>query len=500
MKNIFLILFLLLVFQLEAKENIKYKNLISKGENYLYNFEFEECNKIIDQAAKLDSTRPEAYQLKSKIYLWYYLGSKSESDYDKFFDYSDTTIHKIDELIAKESGNKNLIYLLGNIYKYRAMAYGSKGNTLDAFWSTKKAVSFYEDVIDIDPKFHSAFGGIGIFEYALSYVPALFNWALALSGLSADQQNGFEYIKQAAEKGEIDQTEYKFHLSKLYDEHLADFENSQIILKSLIKKYPKNILFQYQLAIELIKLKKLDHAEKLLLRIIQVNHPKFIQTNSFSNFLLGDIYLRKSEYELAFEYYDKFLTSTQTIDYTGIASLRAAYCNYFLHNDSEFNRYLLLAGNGNHDIEDDKFAFDMSQIIIEKGFSFERQVLLESENYFLSGDGQKSLEIIENNVDSLKNEDIKAQLLLYKGTILIESNKLKLAEESFNNIDSLKIEYAYWIEPLRLFNLSKIYYMQKNYKQAKEFLDLAEDKNDFQKKNIIQAQINGLRKKLEKSL
>ncbi len=203
MKKLIFILFVFFTFSLSANQDPKYKKLINLAEKLSYNFEFDSCEVIIQKLISNNRQNPQAYLLKSKIHLWYFLGSKDKEDYELFFDYSDSVISKTDQLLKQKDNDPQLIYILGNIYKYRAMAYGSNGNTLDAFWSTKKAVSFFEDVIDIDSTFYSAYGGIGVFEYALGYVPALFNWAVSLSGLSADQTKWLYFYSESIRKREI---------------------------------------------------------------------------------------------------------------------------------------------------------------------------------------------------------------------------------------------------------------------------------------------------------
>ena len=498
MKKLFFIIFIFLTFSITANQDQKYKKLIDLAEKLSYNFDFDSCEVIIQKAILTIPDNPQAFQLKSKIHLWYFLGSKEKLDYELFFNYSDSVIFKTDKLLEKKGNDPQLIYTLGNVYKYRAMAYGSNGNTLDAFWATKKSVSFFEDVIEIDSTFYSAYGGIGVFEYALSYVPALFNWAISLSGLSADQQNGFAFIKKASEKGKLDKIEYLFHLSKLYDEHLAEYSNSIGILTVLIKSFPKNTLFRYQAAIEYIKSHKLDKAAKELEFVLKINHPKFAQTNSFSNFLMGDIYFRKKEYKKALEFYLLFLKTTKTIDYTGIASLRTAYCHYFLDNIKEFRRYAILSSNGNLDLEDDKFAKEMSLNLLGNGFPDEHKLLIEVENNYLSGHYSEGLQLINNNLDSVKADHNLAQIKYYQSSILIEQKKFNEAEMTLEGIDTLELKNAEWVEPMYYLNLAKIYYFKNNIDKSLEMLELAEDNNDYRSRNLINSTINGLRNKINK--
>lgn len=480
--------------------NIKvYLSLVDRGENLAYNFQFDSTEVIIDKAIDLDPSRPEAYLLKSKLHLWFFLGSNDPQEFEYFMQYSDSVIIKVDRILEKEDENSAILYFLGNIYKYRAMAYGSNGNTLDAFWSTKKAVSYFENVIELDSNFYAAYGGIGIFEYALSYVPALFNWALALSGLSADQSNGFKYIKLAAENASVDKVEYNFHLSKLYDEHLAEYRKSLSVLKKLIKKYPNNQLFHYQAAIEYMKIKELDKAIDEINIVKEIDNQKFVQTLSYSNFLLGDIYFWKNEFNIALLYYKEFLTTTTTIDYTGIASLRAAICNYFLNNEEEYKRYLFLASNGNMDIEEDNQARVISLRLLEEGIEYAEVNLIKIENDYYAGNYLNAEQIIENTIDSLINDDVSATIAHIKSSILISQGKYDLAKKEIPDIDSLELDFAGWVVPLTYFNLAEISYNENDTEKVLEYLDIAENNNDYQKQNLIQSLINGLRYRIKQN-
>ena len=475
-----------------------YLTLVDSADLLTYNFQFDSSRVLLQKAIEMDSGRPEAFLIKSRIYLWYFLGSRDSADYELFQIYSDSVISRTEKLLDENYDRPNLLYITANIYKYRAMAFGSVGNTLDAFWSTKKAVSLYEDIIEIDSSYYAAYGGIGVFEYALSYVPALFNWALALSGLNADKSNGFNFIELAAEKADNDKIEYSFHLSKLLDEHLAEYEESYSLLTELIKQFPKNQLFHYQAAIQLMKQKKLDEATVFLDNVQNINHPKFLQTNSFSNFLLGDIYFRKNNYKRALDYYKLFLTSSKTIDYTGIASLRTAYCYYFLDEKREYSKYLLLASNGNLDLEEDNYAKNFSLELLENGLSESMEILLNIENDFLSGKNDSLINLSSTFIDSVSDNKSRAEIYLYKSSALLEEGQIENAKQILIQADSIINEAESWVIPMKYFNLAKISYLENNYILANNYLDSAEDYNEYLKKKEIQSRINGLRRKIKK--
>jgi len=214
---------------------------------------------------------------------------------------------------------------------------------------------------------------------------------------------------------------------------------------------------------------------------------------------MGDIYFRKGNYKEALNYYLTFLTTTNTIDYTGIASLRTALCYHFLDNNAEFKRYSFLAANGNHDLEDDSHANEMSIRFLKNGLDEDNEFLIKIESCYLAGKDSQIIDTINTYIDSLVTDENRAEITYYHSSALINLNKIKKAKTILELADTLNFEKAPWVEPLLKYNLAQIYYKENNFISALKLLEKAEDENDYQKKTIIQSYINGLRKKLMKA-
>ncbi|MBK7979985.1 MAG: tetratricopeptide repeat protein [Ignavibacteriae bacterium] len=469
-----------------------YQNLVDRSDNLIFNYEFDKALDLLNSAIENHRERPEAFLILSKIYLWYYLGSSNPSDLKLFNDYSDSVVAKCGNIIDDKK-DINILYLLGNIYKYKAMMSAANSNSLDAFWATKTSVGYYEDVLDIDSTYYSAQGGIGIFEYALTFVPSFFSWALTFTGLSANDNSGFEHVKQAYQKGKKDKIEMQFHLSKLYDEYLADYRKSINLLDELIEDFPKNNILVYQRAIEYIKSENLNKAKIDLENVIKNGHPKFAQTISYSKFLLGDVYFRQNNFEKALDYYQQFLQTSKTIDYTGIASLRAAICNHFLDNTNEYRKYMVLASNGNQDIEEDSYAKDLSLRFLENGLSKDWENQIKIENYYLSGNNKKVIDSVNEIIDSVKDQEVKSLLLNFKSSSLIEQNNFKEAKSIANNLKKYDLQSSFWIKPMAYVNLAKISLAEKNYAAVKQYIKAASDINNYRRKNLIKSYINNIK-------
>lgn len=477
----------------------EYESLLVEGENFAYEFKFDESRVALLSAIRLHPERPEAFHQIAKHYLWYYLGSKNISEYYKFISYSDSSLARAERNHDLNSDDLQTIYLLGNIYKQRSMAFAENENTMDAFWAARSAVGYYEDALDIDPTYFSAYGGIGIFEYSLSFLPSFLQWALPVTGLSADQNEGFVKLENAYENGDKDKVEYMFHIAKLYDEYLADYDKAIGILRKLVSMFPENSLFHYQLGLEYLKVKNLDKAEIEFDKVLEINHPKFIQTNAFANFLKGDLYFFQNKFEMALDFYLEFLTTSKTIDYTGIASYRTALCFHFINetNNEVFRRYLKLAGNGNLEIEDDALANEVSQIVLKFGFTGQMENLLKLENMYFAGDYK---DVIYNSLKKsnlFTDKDMRGLASYYVSSALIKENNLVEAKKIAEELSTIDFSRNKWIKPMSFVNLAKIKFMQKDYIRVEQSLEDAEEINNGRKQNLIKSHINGLRRKVK---
>ncbi len=115
-----------------------------KGLDKSYNFKWNEAEQIFNHIILKFPQDPRGYHYLSSIYLWYYLSSNEKDDYENFLKYSDITIEKGTELIEKEPDNKDLLYIIGANYTFRAIVYSKAEHYLDAAWATKKSESIFK--------------------------------------------------------------------------------------------------------------------------------------------------------------------------------------------------------------------------------------------------------------------------------------------------------------------------------------------------------------------
>lgn len=495
-------LLLLLVFFLlglaVTKGQSNYEMQIKKGLNLAYNFQLEDAEKVFSRAMQIIPARPEAYHYIAQCHLWGFLGSKDLTELKIFSKWSEMSVEKAEALFNKNPKDYKLNYLLGNIYLLKAMASGADNSTLSAFSSSKTAFSFFEKTLELNPNYFDAYRGLGVFNYALDFIPGVFKWAVSLSGMKADREKGFNLVRTAYRKGIDDRTESAFHLAKMYTDYVAEYDSAQAVLKNLLSQFPDNPLFNYQTAIVLTKAGDLKEAEKYCNKVIRLNHPSVLQMNSLARFVKGDTYYKRNDFVNAAKYYSEFIENSKDIDYTGIANYRLAVCAFINGNTELYKKSLLDAGEGNTDIFEDEYAKRVSQRLNGRGFSKEEILLIKSKNDYDARKYQNTIINLMPVVYSINNADLKAEAFLLLAESSIQLKKLDDAARYIYSADSISVENSEWVIPKSLYLKSLLEYKKGNYKSAISFFEKASDENEYDFKDEISVLLNHLKRKIYK--
>ncbi len=477
--------------------NKQLDSLLELGREYSYRFEFQKAEDLFRKIMTEYPNSPYAFHFISRNNLWFYLGSK-DSVYKNLYDkYGGKALTKAENLYDKNEDDPKLNNLIGHIYLLRSMLYASEGNSMDAFWSIKSSVSFFEDAVEIDENYYDPYLGLGTIKYALSFVPGFLGWAISIAGLSGDKEQGLRFIKLAFDKGEYAKTEAAYHLAKIYTEYNAEYDSAKTYLDYIVGKYPNNILFLYQYAILLIDTRELEKADEILTKIVNLNSKKFSQTISLSLFLKAEIAFKQNDFKRAINIYNEFLSKTKSIDYTGLAHLKIGLSFVMLKKNLIAKKYFILARNGNLDIPEDIKAKKDSYHFYNKNFTENDRNIILAENYFADGKFQKSLESIKQiNISNLDFDSL-VKLKILKSESLLQLNQISKAEleidkfqddKNFNN-SNYQAEY-YW-------TMAKIKYVKGDLKLSRKYLNLAFENIDESNNKLMRHLIN-LKSKLSR--
>lgn len=470
--------------------------LIYRGLDYSYNFQFQEAENTFQQIINKYPEDPRGYHYKSSIYLWTYLSNKDRQDYDRFMKLSDIAIDKADKLLDRNDNDENALFVLGSNYGMRAMAFTKDNSTLNAVWAAKNSNKYLNRTLEKYPYNNDVYLGKGLFSFAFSFVPGVFKWALNLAGLSGNREEGISFLQKSLKYGKYTKTEAAYYLSQIYSEMHTDYDAALSCLKPVIAKYPSNTLFRYSEAVVFIKSRKPQEAEKSLREIIRLNNPKFRQVTAFSWFLLGDIMFHRNEFQAAINNYQKFLTSTNDIDYSGIAYLRIGLSYELMRNRTEAMRNYILARNGNLDIADDSYAKRKGEWYYDHPVNDAEAVLIKSSNNLESGKPAEAYEQLVQMLPRMNTQRLKAEAYLYLSDAAQETGKYSEAVDFASKAASNEIKEEKWIRPFAYYFGARAYYRSGNKNMAKKYLDYADDYSDFDYQSKLTGLIKGLRGKI----
>lgn len=492
------ILIVLIIFSPSIKGQAGYETQILKGLALAYNFQLDESEKAFSRAMQIEPARPEAYHYIAQIHLWAFLGSKDISELKIFNRWSEISVSKAEELLKKSGKDPKLHYLLGYIYLLKAMAYGADNSNLSAFGASKTSFSYFEESLSIRPDLFDSYRGMGLFHYALDFIPGIFKWAVSLSGIKPDRERGLNYLRTAYRKGNLDKPESAFHLAKIYADFAGEYDSAFTVLKPLLNQYPANPVFNYQAAVILLKSGHLSEAEKYINKVIAADHPAVKQMNSLAQFVKGDIYFLRNDFVNAEKYYTGFIDNALDADYCGIASLRLAFCRLINGKKDLYKKALLEARNGNTDIHDDEYAKEFSERLNGRELYYEEIILLKESNNFAAGKYQDVIKSLNSSINAITIGDNKARAYLLIAECSMALKNSADAQKYLTLAESIKPSNEKWIIPRRLYVKAEIELQNGNRKKAGEYCEEALDENDYQFSDEISTLLYNLRQRIFK--
>ncbi len=490
--NLILILFTFLIFLSQnVPAQVKFQKQIKNGLNYLYNFNLEKAEEVFSKIKTKNQDHPAGYHYESIINLWHFLDQKKDSDKTEFLNLSDSVILKSKDILDEDDQNPFVYFLLGMTYSYRAMIYARDVEYLNVLWSTKESYKYLNKALEIDSTYYDAYLGLGLYNFAVSQTPPAWKWALELTDITGDKKLGVEYLKLAADKGNLATIEAKFYLSQVLSEFLMEYSSSEKYLSSLIFNYPNNILFRYGMALLYIRETKLSNAEKYLRAIIKNSDTTFVQIKTFANYQLGNIFFIRNDFDSAKTFFNLFLENTIDEHFRGYAAMKLAYCYEFMNLSDSAAVYFKKTDMGNEDIDEDVYAAEMGARYQEEPPDSLDLKLIKIQNYIDAGLYKNaidsSLKVIKRNI----NDSLKAQLylMLCDGYYKIKKYSLSLdyAISVINN------DYAEeWMKAFACYYAARASKVMKNIIDAELFINYANNYKDFYFENRLRNSLHAL--------
>ncbi len=473
---------------------------IQVGLDKIYNFNWSDGTKIFNTLIKKEPKDPRGYYYKSIVYLWYYLGNFNEAYLDTFNYLSDKALELSNEKINTKP-TAELNYLLGSIYYNKSIAEARSGNYLQALWTSNQMKKYLDEAVKIKPDLYDAYLGLGLYNFALSQIPSSLEWAANLVGINADKEAGLDFVKKAAQKGKLSKVDAEYYLSQIYSRVIVNHPAAKELLNNLVRRYPKNLLFNFSLAWVDYELNDLNAAEKQLKPVISSKDSLYPFVVSNSYYLMGNIFYSKNLCDSAITYYKLFLKDAVNDDYKGIANLEMGLCYEMDGNRKEALKFYENASSGNSDIDEDRYAERKKDELLDKKLSANQIKLIRLSNLIK----QNKLSIAKDSLKDfielpkLDNQNL-AEAYLYLSEISFYQKKYKDSFDFAVKCIKTEIEKEKWIHAYAHYYAAWDSYYLKNYLDAKLFLLQIDEIDEYDFSNSLLNKIYSLQRLLPEEI
>lgn len=496
MKKYLFVCLISLLFTFQSYSQQSVDKQIQIGLDKIYNFNWADGLKIFNSVIEKNPNDPRGYHYKSTIYLWYFLGNLNEAYLDTFNLLADKAIDLSEKALNKKSTAEQY-YLLGSIYYNKSIAEARSGNYLQALWTSNQMKQNLDEAIKIKPTFYDAYLGIGLYNFALSQIPSSLEWAANLVGITADKEAGLQSVKTASQKGKFSKVDAQFYLSQLYSRVIVDHQAAKDLLTNLIRRYPKNLLFNFSLAWVNYEMNDLNNVEKYLKPVINSKDTlyPFILSNSY--YVLGNALFAKNMYDSAATCYKLFLEKAVNNDYKGISNLKIGLCYELTGKRSEATKYYKQASGGNSDIEEDLYAERIMEKYIDKKLSDVDKSLIKYSNLIKQGRYSVAKDSLQTMLkDKELNDEEMAIGYMYLSEISHYQKRFKESLEYAVTSLKIDVEDENWVHAFAHYYAAWASYHLKNYVDARLFLLQIEEMDEFDFANSMLNKVYSLKRLL----
>ncbi len=474
----------------------EYDSLITTARTFSYEAKFHKAEELFKRATQLSPARGDGYLGLAQIHLWLFLGTNDRSEYDTFNHLCDRSIDVGKKALAEDREDFRADYTLGETYLLRTIAEAMRHSYLNSFLAIRAAYGYLRQTLKSDPHFYDAYRGIGEIHYYLDMMPGSVKWILPITGLFADRRRGFEEIRLAYLKGTVDKVKSAFSLAQVYSNYVAEYDSAEILLRGLVKEFPDNPMFNYHLAVVLIKERNLTEAQSYLDGLLNRNDPRFALLNNLSLFLEGDVYFKMNDFPSAIKYNLMFLSKSKNPEYKCLADYRLAFSYRMLGDSALMKKYMIDARNGNHDTYDDSFAAERCKFFLANGISNDQAIMIEMGNDLAAGKYDKVYRTLLALVNGIRDRRVKSEGFITLADAAIRLGKYAEGARFARSAASSGDGVEKWVRARAWYLIALGSFYTGDRATSRKYLKKVEGTSQYGKDETLSALTNNLRRKL----
>lgn len=472
----FFILSILLFTSFSAPASFQFTDKIKKGYQEMMRLKIGKGDKLFQEALQEDPDNGIAILMVNYAETASLFISEEAAEYQKLKGNESKRLKTLSSL-AKDS--PYYLFTQAEVQLQWAFVKLKFGEEINALWNVKQAYKLLEQNYKLYPDFVPNKKSLGLLNIVFGSIPDKYISLANLAGMKGDIDTGLELLSQAAS------SDNEFALEAGLFKVLAEnyiLKNGSCDLssaKNLYNRNKDNLLVTFVYASVLMKNAECDEA----LQVLQ-SRPQSQEFISFPyiDYVLGEIYLFKSDYKQAENHYHNFINTFKGKNQVKDTYYKLFLCYWLTDEEATAKTYMdKIRQNGQQVNDADKHA----QKFAERG-EYPNKILMKARLSFDGGYYQNALQVI--NEFPVNTSQSKKDIVEYnyrKGRILHQMGNYSQAVIYYMKTMELSNGINYYFAPNAALQTGYIYEDQGNKELARAYFNKALSYKDYEYKNSI---------------
>ncbi len=230
-------------------------------------------------------------------------------DLDRFLAQAADAIAAAEALERSQPADAEVRLLLGLAHGTKALADGARKNYLAALQAVREAHRRFQEALQLNPNLVDAYYGIGLYNFAMTQLPALLRPLVTIVLPRGDPARGLQELERVAEQGTYLKMTARVALLRLYAGQEEKYAEALRLGRDLLQRYPGNPDLYFAAAHAASELGRTSEALEIARRVsrnLAEGRPHFTPDLSARyNQLMGKIYMDHGEYATALTFFQR---------------------------------------------------------------------------------------------------------------------------------------------------------------------------------------------------
>lgn len=398
-------------------------------------------------------------------------------DRTKFEEYQDRFQIRLEENI--KATTQDYQFLIAEIHLQWAFVYLKFGHEFDAGAHMREAYQIAERCKRRNPRYLAIKKTVGLLEVIIGSVPEKYNWLLSVLGMHGTLAHGMHDLEAVRTSGDALAFEadllYCLTQGFIFQKPETGFSE----LKKILEQRPDNrlaLFFAASLAI------KNSQSEEALTFLDHFSRTEAGTPLYYADYLKGEVYLHKADYQNAIASYRWFLNHYQGENYQKDAYYKLGLCYWLNGNTNDALALFKEARSAGKEVsEADKSA---ARSLSEKNLP---NVMLSKARYAMDGGYYDQARISLNAITDMDLPEKKDQVEYYyrKARLEHKTNQAEAAKLFYKQTIDMAENENWYFAPNSCLQMGYILLSEKNQGEAKAYFQKALTYKKHEYKNSI---------------